>query len=341
MTKINSGVGGAAVLAALISPPPVWTFGVVGAVAAVVNLAPGPRSVGRWAVVGYRRVRERAAPASLTGAPGETVTWTLYPDHGAMQDPRARAGFHEAFARALVLVAGQARTAGIQVHVTHDAVVGDGTEHTQTVSVHVPRGVVGRPARVLGTLEAEFARLGRLAVAEPAPVGVVCERGPGWVGLDDGRYASTARVTAWPDTTDGALMSRLLLGQGQGAGHHASDRSFSVLYRPLPSTQSRRSARLRSAAAEAFTTDQVKQDAHRVAGDTAHDALVQGGVLVDVDAYLTVWGDSPESVTDARWQASLAADVHRVRLDWLTGQQHRAHVMTTPHGASTRKGAVL
>ncbi|MHA4772884.1 hypothetical protein L1085_000015 [Streptomyces sp. MSC1_001] len=34
------------------------------------------------------------------------------------------------------------------------------------------------------------------------------------------------------------------------------------------------------------------------------------------------------------------ADRHRIQLDWLTGQQHRAHVMTTPHGASTRKGAI-
>ncbi len=68
---------------------------------------------------------------------------------------------------------------------------------------------------------------------------------------------------------------------------------------------------------------------------------MQGATLVDVDAYLTVWGDSPETVTDARWQASLTADRHRIRLDWLAGQQHRAHVMTTPHGASTRKGVIL
>lgn len=68
---------------------------------------------------------------------------------------------------------------------------------------------------------------------------------------------------------------------------------------------------------------------------------MQGDCLVDIDAYLTVWGDSREAVTDARWDASLIADRHRIRLDWLTGQQQRAHVMTTPHGAATQKGAIL
>jgi hypothetical protein len=77
------------------------------------------------------------------------------------------------------------------------------------------------------------------------------------------------------------------------------------------------------------------------ASSTAHGALVEGAALVDLDAYMTVWADSPESVTDARWTASLTADRHRIRLDWLTGQQHRAHIMTTPHGASTQKGAIL
>jgi hypothetical protein len=104
---------------------------------------------------------------------------------------------------------------------------------------------------------------------------------------------------------------------------------------------SRRSAKWQRAASEAFTTDKVKQDAHDIASGTTHGALVQGATLVDLDAYLTVFGDSPESVTEARWQAALTADRHRIRLDWLPGQQHRAHVMTTPHGASTRKGAIL
>ncbi|MBP5926798.1 hypothetical protein F3K32_43130 [Streptomyces sp. LBUM 1483] len=160
------------------------------------------------------------------------------------------------------------------------------------------------------------------------------ERGPGWVALDDGRYASTARITAWPDETDGDLMPRLLLGQG-------TDRSLAVLYRPLPAAQSRRSAKWQSAASEAFTADKIKAEAQSLASGATHGALVQGATLIDLDAYLTVWGDSPEAVTDARWQAVLAADRHRIRLDWLPGQQHRAHVMTTPHGAATQKGAIL
>jgi hypothetical protein len=341
LTKINLGVGGAVLMSALITPPPVWTFGAVGAAAALLNVAPGPRSIARWAAVGYRRLRERTAPGAMVERPGATATWTLYPEHGTMQDPQRRAAFHDAFARALAFTGGQARTAGIQVHVTHyAAAMGDCTAHTQTISVHVPKGLTGHPDRILATLAGEFARLGALTPVEPEPLPAVAERGPGWVGLDDGRYAATARITAWPDETDGDLMGRLLLSDGtdQPTG---TDRSVAVLYRPLPAAQSRRSAKWQSAAAEAFTTDKIKADALQIASGTTHGALVQGATLVDIDAYLTVWGDSPEDVTDARWQASLTADRHRIRLDWLTGQQHRAHVMTTPHGASTRKGAIL
>ncbi|MET7551667.1 hypothetical protein ABZS95_34945 [Streptomyces sp. NPDC005479] len=103
----------------------------------------------------------------------------------------------------------------------------------------------------------------------------------------------------------------------------------------------RRSAKWQTAAAEAFTTDKIKADAHGLASGATHGALVQGAALVDLDAHLTVWGDSPESVTEAHWQTALTADRHPIRLDWLPGQQHRAHVMTTAHGASTRKGAIL
>ncbi|GHF74163.1 hypothetical protein GCM10010218_64100 [Streptomyces mashuensis] len=344
LTKMNLGAGGALLMSAFLSPPPAWTFGAVGAAGALLNVAPGPRSVARWAAVGYRRLREKTAPAAVFDRPGATATWELYPEHGTMQDPLRRAAFHDAFSRALTFAGGQARTAGIQVHVTHRATVDDYVTHGQTISVHVPKGLAGQPDRILGTLEGEVARLGALMPVEPDPVPAVAERGPGWVLLDDGRYAATARVTAWPDDTDGDLMQRLLLGDGHADRqdpHFTVDRSFAVLYRPLPPAQSRRSAKWRAALAGAFTTDTVKKAAHEIASSTTHGALVQGAILVDVDAYLTVWGDSPESVSDARWHASLTADRHRIRLDWLAGQQHRAHVMTTPHGASTRKGAIL
>ncbi|MGP3978960.1 hypothetical protein ACTWQF_34095 [Streptomyces sp. 8N114] len=332
-TKANAGVGAAVLMSAAITPPPVWTFGAVGAAAALLNLAPGPRSVARWAAVGYRRLREHTAPEAAFTQQGATVTWGLYPEHGTMQDPQRRTAFHAAFSRALTFAGGQARHAGIQVHVTHHATTGEHTAHTQTVSVHVPKGL-GNPDRVLDTLQGEFASLGALATYTPDPIPAVAERGPGWVALEDGRYAATARITGWPEETDGDLMPKLLLGQ-------AAQRSVAVMYRPLPVAQSRRSAKWQNAASEAFTTDKVKQAAHDMASSTAHASLVQGATLVDLDAYLTVWGQDPEEVIDARWQASLTADRHRIQLDWLTGQQHRAHVMTTSHGASTRKGTIL
>ncbi|MGW1988040.1 hypothetical protein ACWCPJ_37300 [Streptomyces collinus] len=334
LTKINAGAGCAVLASAMLTPPPVWTFGAVGTAAALLNMAPGPRSIGRWAAVGYRHLRDRTAPTSMVSQTGVTATWALYPQHGTMQDAARRAMFHDTFSRALTFAGGQARTAGIQVHVTHHATVGERTTHAQSVSVHVPKGLAGQPARVLDTLAGEFAALGALTPLTPDPIPAVTERGPGWVALEDGRYAATARITAWPEETGGDLMPRLLLGQG-------TDRSLAVLYRPLPAAQSRRSAKWQTAASEAFTTDKVKAATHEVASSTARDALVQGATLVDLDAYLTVWGDSPETVTDARWQATLTADRHRILLDWLPGQQHRAHVMTTPHGASTQKGAIL
>ncbi|MFE6788188.1 hypothetical protein ACFVFF_38705 [Streptomyces sp. NPDC057680] len=345
LTKLNAGAGGAVLASALISPPPIWALAGVGAAAALLNLAPGPRSVGRWAAVGYRYLRERTAPDSLTGGAGETRTWTLYPAHGTMQDAGHRAAWHDAVNRALVFAAGQARAAGIQVHVTHHAVVGDYTEHIQTISVHVPRGLIGQPDRVLDTLEREFARLGALTPVELDPLPSVVRRDTGWAELETGRYAATARVTKWPAETDGGLMGSLLLGTAgdrqKGVPHYATDRSFAVLYRPLPVHQSRRSAMWQSAAAEAWTTDKVKKDEMARATGSTHGALVDGATLVDLDAYLTVWGDSPEDITEARWQAELTASNHRIGLDWLPGQQHRAHAMTTPHGASTTKGAVL
>ncbi|WP_327129663.1 hypothetical protein [Streptomyces sp. NBC_01727] len=334
LTKINAGVGGAILTSAVLAPPPAWTFGAVGAAAALLNLAPGPRSITRWATVGYRHLRERTAPASVVSRTGATTTWALYPGHGTMQDAHQRAAFHDAFSRALTFAGGQARAAGIQVHVTHHATVGDYTAHTQTISVHVPKGLVGYPTRVIDTLEDEFATMGELTMVEPEPIPTVVERGPHWAALDDGRYTATARITGWPEETDGDLMPRLLLG-------HDANRSLAVLYRPLPAGQSRRSAKWQTAAAEAFTTDKIKADAHGLASGATHGALVQGAALVDLDAYLTVWGDSPQSVTDARWQTALTADRHRIRLDWLPGQQHRAHVMTTAHGTSTRKGTIL
>ncbi|GHI04979.1 hypothetical protein AQI88_24175 [Streptomyces cellostaticus] len=334
LTKANAGVGGAVLMSAVITPPPAWTFGAVGAAAMLLNVAPGPRSIARWVTVGYRHWRERTVPASVVAQSGATTTWALYPEHGTMQDPQRRAAFHAAFSRALAFAGGQARSAGIQVHVTHHTTVRDHTAHTQTISVHVPKGLVGHPCRVIGTLEGEFAALGVLTPITPEPIPAVTGRGPGWAALDDGRYAATARVTAWPEETGSDLMPKLLLGQD-------ADRSFAVLYRPLPPGQSRRSAKWQRAAAEAFTADKVKQDANEIASGTTHGALVQGATLVDLDAYLTVWGDSPETVIDARWQASLDADRHRIHLDWLAGQQHRAHVMNTPHGATTRKGALL
>lgn len=334
LTKINAGVGGAVLMSTTVAPPPVWCFGAVGAAAALLNLAPGPRSIARWATVGYRHLRERTAPEPAFDRPGATTTWALYPDHGTMQDPLRRAGFHDAFSRALAFAGDQARTAGIQIHATHHCSVREYSTHVQTISVHVPKGLAGHPARILDTLRDEFAALGALTPLTPDPIPAVAERGPGWVALDDGRYAATARITAWPDATGGDLMPKLLLGQD-------SDRSLAVLYRPLPAGQSRRSAKWQSAASEAFTTDKIKAATHDLASSNAHGALVDGATLVDLDAYLTVWGEDPDAVTDARWQASRTADRHRIHLDWLTGQQHRAHVMTTPHGASTRKGVIL
>ncbi|MGW3103089.1 hypothetical protein [Streptomyces sp. NPDC001100] len=334
LTKVNAGLGSAALMSAMITQPPVWAFGAVGATAAVVNLAPGPRSIARWATVGYRHLRERTVPDTIATHPGTTTTWELYPEHGTMQDPQRRAGFHDAFARTLVFAGGQARTAGVQVHVTHHTTARDYTDHTQTITVHVPKGLIAHPARVIDSLEAEFVGLGTLTRTQPEPLPTVTERGSGWVGLDDGCFVATARITGWPEETDGDLMPRLLLGPG-------ADRSLAVLYRPLPVGLSRRSAKWQRAASEAFTADKVKADAQDIASGSTHGALVQGATLVDLDAYLTVFGDCPESVTEARWQASLTADRHRIRLDWLTGQQHRAHVMTTPHGAATRKGAIL
>ncbi|MET9957104.1 hypothetical protein ABZ135_36890 [Streptomyces sp. NPDC006339] len=334
LTKLTAGAGGAVLASALLAPPPPWTLGAVGAAVAVINLAPGPRSLGRWAAVGVRHLTERTAPASATDRPGTTATWGLYPHHGTMQSATARAEWHMAFSRALTFAGGQAREAGVQVHVTHHATVRACTTHTQTLSVHIPKGLAGDPDRILATLGDEFGRLGTLRPLTPDPAPVVTGRGPGWVALDDGRHAATARITAWPDQTGDDLMARLLLGQD-------TDRSLAVLYRPLSAAQSRRSAKWQTAAAGAFTTDKVKQDAHELASGTTHGALVQGAALVDIDAYLTVWGDSPEAVTEERRRAALVADRHRLGLDWLPGQQHRAHLMTTPHAASTRKGMIL
>lgn len=345
MTKVNAGVGGTLLAAGLISPPPLWTFGGVAASVALINLAPGRRSVARWAAVGVRRLAERTAPASMTEAAGETATWALYPDHGTMQDPARRAGFHDALSRALTFAGTQARTDGIQVHVTHHTATVDGySSHTQTISVHVPKAL-GRAERILGTLEGEFAALGVLIPVDPDPVPEVVERGPGWAALEDGRYQATARIVGWPAETDGTLMPDLILGTTKGRRDRnappPADRSLSVLYRPLTPGQSRRSAKWTDAAAGAWTIDKVKQDANSIAGGTTHGALVAGDSLVDLDAYLTVWADDPEGVTAARLTTDIAADRHRIHLDWLAGQQHRAHVMTSPHGAQTRKGAVL
>ncbi|MEU5547541.1 hypothetical protein AB0G85_35125 [Streptomyces sioyaensis] len=342
LTKTNAGAGAAVLASAMISQPPAWAFGVVAGVAGLINVSPGRRSIARWAAVGVRHWRERRATPDLAKSAGTTRTWTLYPHHGTMQDSYQRASFHEAFSRALTYVAGQSRAAGIQVHVTHHAEVGDVIAHTQTISVHIPKNLIARPERVFATVEREFTALGALAEVTPAPAPALSDSASGWAALEDGRYAATARITGWPAETGGDLMANILLDQHRPPrDRRQKNRSISVLYRPLPITTARLSAKLGKAAAEAFTTDQVKQDMHAQTSGTVHDALVQGATLVDVDAYLTVWGESPEHVTQARDDAQLDADEHRLRLDWLSGQQHRAHVMTTPHGASTRKGAIL
>lgn len=347
-SRINAGVGGALLATALVTPPPMWTFAGVAGATALLNLSPGHRSVARWATVGYRRLRERTAPASMTSSSGDTETWALHPGHGTMEDPHRRAAFHTAFGRALTFAAEQARGAGIQVHATHHtATEGDFSSHTQTISVHVPKSVGASAARVLGTLEAEFDRLGVLIPVDVDPVPTVAERGSGWVALKDGRYAATARITGWPAEAEGDFMSELMLGSSherrgwERDGREPADRSMSALYRPLPATQSRRFAKWAAAFRGAFTKDEVKLDAAGLEAGTTHSALVQGDVLVDLDAYITVWGVDPESVTAARQELAIQADVRRLRLDWLTGQQHRAHVMTSPHGAQTQKGAVL
>ncbi|MFC8014092.1 hypothetical protein [Streptomyces cinereoruber] len=334
MTRLTAGAGGAALASALIEPPPLWALGAIGAAVAVLNLSPGPRSLGRWAAVGYRRLRERTAPASATGRPGTTATWTFYPEHGTAQDPVRRAAFQAGFARALTYAGSQIRTDGIQVHVTHHATVREYTTHTQTLSVHIPKGLAGDSDRIINTLGDEFGSIGVLTRTDPGPVPEVTGRGPGWIALEDGRHAATARITSLPGETGDDLMNRLLLG-------HDDDRSVSVLYRPLTARQSHRAALWQTAASAAWTTDKVKREADQQTAEGVHSALVQGATLVDLDAYLTVWGDSPEAVTAARRRAALLTDRHRIGLDWLTGQQHRAHLMTTPHGASTRKGMIL
>ncbi|MFI0005758.1 hypothetical protein ACH4NR_36980 [Streptomyces globisporus] len=333
LTKLNGLAASGVVLSGLaVSTPPLGALSTVGVAALVLNASPGPRSIARWATVGYRRVRERTAPESMTRQPGETRAWTLYPQHGTMQDPDRRAAWHEQFAAALTYAGNQSRSGGVQVHVTHHATVRETTAHLQTISVHIPRGVA--PARVMDTLEHELAMLGDLIPHTPDSPPVVVERGPGWVALDDGRYASTARITGWPAETGGDLMPLLLLGQEH-------DRSLATLYRPLPVAVARRAARWQTMLGLAATTDQVKTDENERASSSTHAALVDGGTLVDLDAYLTVWGTCPDTVTEAQHQAALVTDRHRIRLDWLTGQQHRAHLMTTAHGAATRKGAIL
>ncbi|MGW2866338.1 hypothetical protein [Streptomyces sp. NPDC001205] len=341
LTKVNAATGGVVLLSTYVHTPPIWEFGAVGVGAALLNIAPGPRSIARWAAVGYRRLREDTAPPSMTAA--KTTTWELYPKQGTMHDDYRRARFHAAMGRALKFASSQARTAGIQIHVAHHAVVGDCITHTQTVSVHVPKTVTSAPARILGTLRDEFASLGDLIPVEPEPIPTVAGRGPGWVLLDDGRYASTARITGWPAENDGTLMRQFLLeAEADRSGREPiPERSFSVLYRPLTSRTSRRSTTLQEAANRAFTTGTIEKEAHEAESTTRRDAMVQGDVLVDLDAYVTVWGHSPDAITDARWQMDLMADRHRISLDWLPGQQHRAHVMTSAHGAATQKGAIL
>ncbi|MFB7747412.1 hypothetical protein [Streptomyces sp. NPDC056132] len=344
LTKVNAGIGGAVLMSATISPPPAWAFLAVGTGAALLNASPGPRSLGRWAAVGYRRMRESTAPASIAAAKGATVTWELYPEQGTMYDEARRIGFYAALGRALTFASTQARTAGIQIHATHHAVEGDCTTHTQTVSVHVPKSVSADPSRILETLRDEFARLGDLIPIEPDPIPETAGRGPGWVLLDDGRYGATARITGWPADSDGTLMRKLLLGDtttDRDAQRTIPERSFAVLYRPLTVRTSRRATVLQDAANGAFSTGTIEREARAVESTTRRDAMVQGDTLVDLDAYLTVWGHSPEGVIAARRQMDLLADRHRIALDWLMGQQHRAHVMTSPHGAATTKGAVL
>ncbi|MER5888674.1 hypothetical protein ABT160_33020 [Streptomyces sp. NPDC001941] len=340
VTKANALAAGAVLASAVITPPPPLAFAVVAAVAALINIVVGRRSVARWAAVGVRHLTERRT-TRLPVTRVATRTWTLYPHHGAMQDPVSREVLHAALARALTFAGGQARGAGIQIHITHHATIGAYTDHTQTVSVHIPRGLVGHPERVIDTIAAELGSLGSLEEVTPGPAETVKGRTGGWVALADGRYVATARITAWPDETDGDMMPRLLLGAGTDPALAGTGRALGVLYRPLPATQSRRSAMWARAASGAFVTDSVKADQQSTVGATTHDALVQGACLVDVDAYLTVWADTPEAVIQACWDATLTADRHRMGLDWLTGQQTRAHVMTTPYGARARKGAVL
>ncbi|MGW5531804.1 hypothetical protein [Streptomyces xanthochromogenes] len=344
LTKLNAGVGGAVLMSAAITPPPAWAFGAVGVGAALLNAAPGPRSIARWAGVGYRRLREDTAPASMTSARGgKSVTWELYPRQGTMHAAHRRVAFHAAIGRALTFASTQARVPGIQIHVTHHAVLGDCTTHTQTVSLHVPKAVSAVPARILGTLEGEFASLGDLIPIEPDPVPSVTDRGPGWVLLDDGRYASTARVTGWPADSDGTLMQEFLLGTDTTLGTDQSvipERAFAVLYRPLTLRTSRRATVLQDAANGAFKTG-IEKEQLAAESSGRRDAMIMGDTLVDLDAYLTVYGHSPEGISAARSQMDLMVDRHRISLDWLAGQQHRAHVMTSAHGASTQKGAVL
>lgn len=356
LTKINLGAGGTLVASTMIGDPPFWAFGAVVGAAGLINVTAGRRSLARWATVGVRHWRERRTTPTLAMSEGETRTWTLYPYHGTMQDPVQRIRFHAAFGKVLTFVGNRARTAGIQVHVTHHAQVGDYTNHTQTISVHVPKNLVTQPKREIATIERQFSNLGQLTRHKPADPPLIVERAAGWARLEDDRYAATARITGWPAEADGDLMSRFLLEQdresvadGNDDGDFddvhtraaRTDRSLAVLYRPLPTRQARNSEKWRRAAGEAFTIDKVEQDEQAEVSGSRHESLVRGSTVVDLDAYLTVWSDSPETITEARWATQLEADDLGIRLDWLTAQQNRAHLMTTPHGASARKGVIL
>ena len=49
LTKTNAGAGAAILASGLLHTPPIWAFGAVAGIAALINVTPGRRSIARWA----------------------------------------------------------------------------------------------------------------------------------------------------------------------------------------------------------------------------------------------------------------------------------------------------
>ncbi|CAM5667963.1 hypothetical protein [Streptomyces parvulus] len=128
-------------------------------------------------------------------------------------------------------------------------------------------------------------------------------------------------------------MPKLLLGPA------ADDRSLAVLYRPLPAGQSRRSAKWQSAASEAFTDgSKVKADTHGLANATTHGARLMAPPSSTPTPTSRSGQTAPRPSPMPAGKDPCCSPTGTASASTGSGRQHRAHAMTTPHGASTRKG---